>query len=669
MAVQSLESPSDPSAAPARPTHAPVRARAYIIGAVLVPILVGWTEYTEVIARGADLVAMSLSMAAVVAMLALVVVNIIVSRLFPEAGLFLTQSELIVMFAINSTSLGICGLGLMQFLPHELAGATYYTTPQNGWSSWTYLVPAWAVPAKSVINDYYNGNSSFFTAANLMGWMRPMIVWTVFLMVLVLAFYCINSLLRRQWVESERLQFPIAQIPIELTEGGGVKTPLWKNKLFWIAFGFASVVESLAALHYSINPLIPYMPIKANEPMFNIGQNITTPPWNGIGSLYLSAYPLVIGLTYLLARDVSFSCWAFYFIVKAENVMAVAFGFREPGAPPAVSRIPYTDQQGIGSFIGLAIMSLLFAWPHLKRAFGTAFLKGPKDDANEPMSYRAAYIGLLFSVVFLVGFAMALGVGLIVGVLFFLIFLVFALAYTRIRAESGIPWGGGPGPMAHGTLVDTMGSQNFRLNDLVGISYLHWCDSDFRTLPMANQMEALKMSELARIHPRHITWSVFLGSLLTIVASWIALLYIYYHFGASSAHVEGWRTGQGHYGFEQLQSWIQNSRPFDMQALGWIVVGVAVTIGLSLMRTNFVWWPFHPVGYAIANVWAMEWMWCAFFIGWLCKDLTIRYGGVKAYRTFLPFFIGLVLGDYAISGLWAIFYAVTGIPGYRTFPI
>ena len=57
------------------------------------------------------------------------------------------------------------------------------------------------------------------------------------------------------------------------------------------------------------------------------------------------------------------------------------------------------------------------------------------------------------------------------------------------------------------------------------------------------------------------------------------------------------------------------------------------------------------------------------FLGWLAKSLILRYGGVKMYREALPFFIGLVLGDYAISSLWALYFLATGHAGYRTFPI
>ena len=41
---------------------------------------------------------------------------------------------------------------------------------------------------------------------------------------------------------------------------------------------------------------------------------------------------------------------------------------------------------------------------------------------------------------------------------------------------------------------------------------------------------------------------------------------------------------------------------------------------------------------------------------------------MKGYRAALPFFLGLVLGDYAISSLWALAGSILGIRMYRCFP-
>ncbi|MEK7399721.1 MAG: DUF6784 domain-containing protein [Candidatus Poribacteria bacterium] len=52
----------------------------------------------------------------------------------------------------------------------------------------------------------------------------------------------------------------------------------------------------------------------------------------------------------------------------------------------------------------------------------------------------------------------------------------------------------------------------------------------------------------------------------------------------------------------------------------------------------------------------------------MTKLIILRFGGVKRYRQALPFFIGLLLGDYTIASIWSIIGTILGIPLYRVFP-
>ena len=61
-------------------------------------------------------------------------------------------------------------------------------------------------------------------------------------------------------------------------------------------------------------------------------------------------------------------------------------------------------------------------------------------------------------------------------------------------------------------------------------------------------------------------------------------------------------------------------------------------------------------------------MWCPFLIAWMAKLITLRYGGIRAYRAALPFFLGLILGDYVVPTLWGAFGMLTGYQQYMAFP-
>ena len=64
------------------------------------------------------------------------------------------------------------------------------------------------------------------------------------------------------------------------------------------------------------------------------------------------------------------------------------------------------------------------------------------------------------------------------------------------------------------------------------------------------------------------------------------------------------------------------------------------------MKTRFLWWPLHPGGYVLISGTGMGRLWFTIFLSWLAKATILKIGGVKLYRQAVPFFLGLILGDY-----------------------
>jgi hypothetical protein len=89
---------------------------------------------------------------------------------------------------------------------------------------------------------------------------------------------------------------------------------------------------------------------------------------------------------------------------------------------------------------------------------------------------------------------------------------------------------------------------------------------------------------------------------------------------------------------------------------------------LGLARQRFAAWPLHPLGYALANTNSMDYMWLPFLMGWALKSVMLRYGGMRLYRAALPFFLGLILGDYVVPAFWAVFGVLTDQRMYMAFP-
>jgi hypothetical protein len=644
-----------------------VSPRAMLIGALLTPILCWWTLYSEIVAQSTELAVMSLSVAVVFALLVLLLLNGALRRWLPR--LALDRSELLFVYVMQTSSIAISGVGMMQFLHIGLANVYWYATPENQWAEKYHpLLKSWAFPDPKYLRGYYLGQTTFFTREHMLAWLSPILVWTGFILVLLTVMFCLNVVLRRRWVDQERLTFPITALPLELTRDGG--GPFFRNRVMWTGFAVAMILETLAGIAY-LYPSVPFVPIKPSDPRLNLPVSLLPPPWNAVGDLQMGLYPMVIGLTYLLPLDVSFSCWFFFFLRKLEDVAATGFGFRDPGASMALARIPYYGEQAFGAFFGFAIFSLWSMRGYLTKLLQAAIhpRRDDWDDREEPISYRAALIGLTVGFLLLVGFAVALGLAAYLAVLFFALYLLVVITYTRIRAEAGLPWAFGPDMTPHQMIVTLQGTGSMAMSDMVALTEFQWMDLDYRCTIMPHQLEAMKIATDAGMDRRGLWKVMLLAATIATLASWIGLLACYYKFGASSAQVDGWRTSMGNSPWRLLDSWSNSPTHFDPPRIAGAAAGVVIIGLLMVARTRLLWWPLHPIGYALAGTFTMPWLWCPVLIGWMLKAAVLRYGGMRIHRIAMPFFIGLILGDYVAGSLWALVGCFTGAQTYKVIPI
>ncbi len=635
-----------------------------------------WVEYTEIVAQGTDLAAMSLIIGAVFGLFVLICVNGLISKIAPRW--VFSQAELLFIYLMQTVSIGVSGIGMMQFLVPTLGNPFNFKNAANNWEGLFFrAMPPHLIPDPDVLPKLYQGNSHL-SLAYLAGWAVPMFWWSGFICVLIGSMLCLSVILRRQWVDNEKLPFPIVYLPLEITRTDPEAGPIWRNKLFWAAFAIPVVLETLCSLNY-LYPGIPALPLKPTT-LPNLSENLKSPPLNALGtSLTLGFYPLVIALTYFLPAEISFSAWFFYLFSKAEDVLATASGLRAPGVPVAMARIPYHGEQGAGAFIALAVFGFWSYRKYLSSVIGKAF--GEKEfanvpDENEPVSYRFAVFGFALGFALLCAFGIAGGMVWWLPPAFFALYFLFATTFTRVRAEAGLPWGYGPGVNPHGLLTDVGGKTQYGLNSLRMLAYLQWFDMDYRCMAMPNQMDALKIAGstgdavtgAGRMNNRHVYLVILWSTLVGTISSWLSVLSVYYQYGAATGNVNPWRTNVGNTPFNLLADWIKNPTPFDFNRVYGVLAGMGITGFLMAMRTRFLWWPFHPVGYVIAETNTMYWLWCPTFVGWLIKALVLRYGGISAFRKGIPFFIGLLLGDYVIASLWALIGLYLNIPVYRAFP-
>lgn len=86
-----------------------------------------------------------------------------------------------------------------------------------------------------------------------------------------------------------------------------------------------------------------------------------------------------------------------------------------------------------------------------------------------------------------------------------------------------------------------------------------------------------------------------------------------------------------------------------------------------LMHRNFLWFPIAPIGYLMGASWPMVNFWFSVLVAWAVKGLVLRYGGGRLYRQLLPFFAGLIFGEFFSAGFWVIVDFFTEVRGHVIF--
>src|SRR5579884_478291 len=637
--------------------------RALLLGLVFTALTDLWIHWAELVLGGRGHTALantSIPVGAFNVLLLVVAINILLTRFLRR--LAFTPAELLVIYAMLAVSTVISSSGGIHFIVPTITAAFHYADASNNWiGQFGKYIPDWlALKDKSALYGFYVGHAHVPWSV----WRAQMLAWVGFLALLALATLCIVVLLRRQWIDRERLAFPTVAVPVEIIrEGDG----FFRNRLLWLGFALAFAVDVMNTIHLNIPP-VPYLPTRtADQP--DIANFLTAPPWNAIGPTPISFYPFVLGIAYLLSVEMTFSCWFFWLVTKLERIYGAASGISAGATAGGQSAWPFLGHQGAGAFLALTLVGLWLSRDYLRQVWRQAFARkkngGPLPDAAEPMPYRLAFIGLGLCLALMVAWCMAAGMRAAVALVVIVLAFLYMIAAARIRAETGNAWLFGPEVDAYHVMTSTFGTLIYTPADLTALAYVRnaIASFDLRCLTMPNQFDAYKMADTLQVEKRRLTVALVVAILFGIAVSFAIGLMIWYGYGAG-ARTDQWRTSMGRMPFDQLSDTLKTRSKPDLSGSLAIASGFLVTTALMLLRTRFTGWFLHPVGYAMANTPTMNQIWLPFFLAWLVKTLILRYGGMRLYRQSLPFFYGLIVGDFLAGGLTTLVGCFTGINVY-----
>jgi hypothetical protein len=181
-----------------------------------------------------------------------------------------------------------------------------------------------------------------------------------------------------------------------------------------------------------------------------------------------------------------------------------------------------------------------------------------------------------------------------------------------------------------------------------------------RNHPMPVQLEGLKMAEGGRMERRRLAAAMAVVPVLALLAYFWATLRVGYHLGMTSGDTHVYNLLIGGWATDELRSQLENPTHPDLSGSLAMLFSAAVTSLLYYLKLRYVWWPLHPVAFPIAMSNTIAGIVPALFLTWLIKSLLLRYGGLRAHRTALPVFLGLLVGDATTALLRELVFAVLG---------
>jgi len=438
-------------------------------------------------------------------------------------------------------------------------------------------------------------------------------------------------------------------------DNNSIIKPFFKNPIMWIGFTIPFIFGSMKGLHHYF-PSVPSLELAQGLPIFN----------NSLWLTFRLSFPM-IGFFYLVHLDAAFSLWFFNLLslivrglMNTFNItMSESLGIY--GTPS-----PIFAHLGMGAMITLVIAGFWVGRSHLRDVLRKAFIGDPKvDDSNEILSYRTAIIGTIIGLIIMVIWLTISGIPFFIALLFLFGAFILFIGLTRVVCESGMAEAVAT-TISSSFVVSGVGTSAITPSGLTAMSLTYIWSADLRTFVMASTANSLRIIDNEEKQKRPLFWVILLSIIITLVSSIWILLELAYSRGGINCN-DWFFVGGAKAPYDFFVSKIIN--PSEPNLAGWYITfgGALGMLFLMFMRAKFLWWQFHPIGFAIGPVWIMDQIWFTVFLAWMIKFVIVRYGGLRLFRKFRPLFLGLILGQFTCNGTWILIDAIAGGRGNQIF--
>lgn len=574
--------------------------------------------------------------------------NPLIRRISPRYAL--SRVELLTVWVMLISGSGLASSGLMRYLGPLTVAPFYFATESNNWAGWMHNIPAWMVPSQdphSIAVQWFFEGVPQGESIPWQPWVHVFAAWGFLFACVVGLSVCVCTLVKRQWIEQEKLSFPLIQIPLEMSREpqSGLMNQFFRSPLLWIGIGVAVLIRVMVGMH-SYWTWVPAIPMR-----WELTATPEMMPWSALGFGHVELFLSVIGVMFILPTEVSFSLWAFFLAFRLIRLARAMMGMQA-----LAGTVPNHEvAMSIGGFLLWGVWML---WASRRQVLDAWRHDASSAENRKCLNMRLASLGALACFAGAMSWTIAAGMDPWFAMSFWALFVLIMVVITRVVAESGLLF-------VQSSFVPTdllavlPGSQFFSAHGLgsammVQTILVH----DTREALMPTIMNSLK------IRHQHTGAGMLKAMLLAIavgyVVSFVSFLHTSYTYGGLNLDAWGNVYAPAIF-YNQIGGYIGSPGGADPAAIGNILLGGAMTAGLLFMRSNFLWWSLHPIGFILAGTYAISAIWFSIFIAWLLKCIIVRWGGLRLFRAALPFFFGLVIGEALAGGFGIIIGMITGI--------
>jgi len=639
-----------------------VTLRAALLGLALVGGFGWFIPYLQDMKAGADL---GLSPITAASILALIIV------LGPINGLLLwkwrraslTRQEILTVYAMVGLTAAISTVGYATFVTVMVTASQYFATPENRWE----LLIQPHIPLWLQLNDPEAVRWLWEvipegTPVPWAAWRGPLTAWGAIALSIYVGSFCLMALVRRDWIEGQRLVFPLAQIPLETVGYRGIPgTPLLRQRIFWVGFSVSFLYGMLGLLH-AYYPAVPVFTMS-----WPIGRNFdqNVMPWGVLNLVAFNLHWGSIGIMCLLPVEVSLSLWFFHVWYLTEMVVLAALGFTgQAGARYAFSPGVFFNYQTGGALVGFGIFVL---WQSRRAIVGAIRSwwdpAWRSDDPLELLRPRYALVGLVASTVVLCLIASAAGAQVIRLLALLFMFYMTAISLTRVIAAAGTNHVE-CGPQVRYLLDNGLGTMGVRPGSYVLMNQMDAVFmTEFKISFMHYAANDMKIFHASKLRGTSVVVTLFLAVVLMIVMGSMGRVYSGYQRGIG---------GLGAWVYDMVPRWewgdmvdqLQSPRGPDTQGIAAMLSGGVVAGALALLQMQVSWWRLSPVGFLLQGGWGINALiWANALVGWVIVNVIYRFGGLRLYRRARPAFFGLFLGGTISMLLSNVVRLIGGVPG------